>query len=145
MLLIAAFLVRFSFDPTSAGKVAAARAETVMKRSALLLVALVVAVAAASARASGDQKPTMTLYMLAPYEGPSLQLLLPATNLNNLGFGGKAVSFTIESGRWQICTQPDFQGRCVTLGPGKYPPSYGGGFARLILSARPVTPAKPSP
>ena len=35
--------------------------------------------------------------------------------------GSPPESALIRSGRWEICTRPDFLGRCTVLDPGEYP------------------------
>jgi hypothetical protein len=35
--------------------------------------------------------------------------------------GSAPESALIRSGRWEICTRPDFMGRCTVLPPGEYP------------------------
>ena len=45
-------------------------------------------------------------------------------------------SALIRSGRWQICTRPDFLGRCTVLEPGEYP-KLGEQFG-YVASAREV-------
>ena len=79
----------------------------------LLLSALLVAVAAHAAE--------ITIYKQPNFTGSQVTLRGNTPNLANMGFQDQASSLVIASGRWELCTQPDFKGDCVTLGPGEYP------------------------
>ena len=41
-------------------------------------------------------------------------------NLNEFGFNDQASSLIVYAGRWEICTDAGFNGRCATFGPGRY-------------------------
>lgn len=63
----------------------------------------------------------MTIYKQPHYRGAQLTMRGHTPSLVGLGFQDQASSIVITSGRWELCTQPDFKGDCVTLGPGEYP------------------------
>ena len=48
----------------------------------------------------------------------------------------EASSAVIASGKWELCSDAQFQGSCVTLGPGKYPALKDYGLARGATSVR---------
>jgi hypothetical protein len=54
------------------------------------------------------------------FSGGALTLRNSSTNLTGSGFQDQASSIEVRSGRWQFCSQPDFNGDCVTLDSGKY-------------------------
>lgn len=63
----------------------------------------------------------MTIYKQPYYRGAQLTLRGHTPSLVGIGFQDQASSIVVSSGRWELCTQPDFKGDCVTLGPGEYP------------------------
>ena len=58
----------------------------------------------------------------------------------SLGDDG-AYSVYVESGHWTLCTNPNFTGRCVNVGPGRYDTLSGAGLRRPIASVRPAVGA----
>lgn len=54
------------------------------------------------------------------------------------GMNDAANAVIVRSGRWQVCTDAWYQGRCATLGPGEYPNLAEFDMAASISSARPV-------
>jgi hypothetical protein len=67
------------------------------------------------------QAAEITLYKQPYYTGSQLTLRGYTPNLANVGFHDQASSLVVSSGRWELCTQPDFKGQCVTLDRGEYP------------------------
>ncbi len=61
------------------------------------------------------------IYEHANYVGQRLVLKSPAPNFVNLGFNDRASSIVVTSGRWELCTDIDFQGQCVVFTRGNYP------------------------
>jgi len=61
------------------------------------------------------------------YEGPNLSGRTYVINaevladLNGTGFNDRASSLRIEGGYWIFCSDGNFQGDCLTFGPGDYP------------------------
>ena len=80
-------------------------------RAALGLATLV----SASAYAAG-----LTMYTQPDFTGQQHTFRGDATSLVHSGVEDQASSARIDSGQWQLCTQPDFKGDCMTLGPGDY-------------------------
>src|SRR5262245_521757 len=66
------------------------------------------------------QAAEMTVYKQPNFNGASLTLRGDSGNLANQGFHDQVSSIQVRSGSWQVCTQPNFAGECVTLGPGSY-------------------------
>ena len=59
-------------------------------------------------------------------------------NLTRNGFNDRASSVIVRSGRWDLCTDSDYRGRCVTLGPGSYGSLRDQGVNDEISSIRPA-------
>ncbi len=62
----------------------------------------------------------ITIYKQPNFGGRQLTLRGHTPELASLGFADQASSLVVGSGRWELCSQPDFKGDCVTLGPGEY-------------------------
>jgi hypothetical protein len=95
---------------------------------------LMTAVAMLAAGAAGAAE--LTLYEEPGFGGGNLTLRGYTPSTANYGFPG-AQSVFVQSGRWQICNEPEFRGQCTELVPGKY----GGldsNFNRRIASAREI-------
>ena len=71
--------------------------------------------------AGAAQAAEMTLYRDPNFGGAQLTLRGYSPNIGNAGFQDQASSLVVTAGRWEVCTQPDFQGECVTLNRGAYP------------------------
>jgi Beta/Gamma crystallin len=54
------------------------------------------------------------------------------------GMNDTANAVIVRTGRWQVCTDAWYQGRCATLGPGEYPNLGAVDMAGSISSARPA-------
>jgi beta/gamma crystallin len=83
------------------------------------------------------QAAEITLYKQPYFTGSQLTLRGYTPNLANVGFRDQASSVVVTSGRWEVCTQPDFKGQCVTLDRGEYP-TLDSRLNRRIESAREV-------
>ena len=57
------------------------------------------------------------------------------------GMNDAANAVIVRAGRWQVCTDAWYQGRCATLGPGEYPNLGAFDMAGSVSSARPVDAA----
>ena len=78
------------------------------------------AAGAAMLCATAVQAAEMTLYLQPNFSGRQVTLRGFTPNLGNIGFQDQVSSMVVHSGRWEVCTQPDFKGDCVTLGAGDY-------------------------
>ena len=63
-------------------------------------------------------------------------------DLANTGFNDRASSMRIEQGYWMFCSDANFEGRCMTFGPGEYP-NLPGQLANRISSGRRVSSQYP--
>jgi hypothetical protein len=72
-------------------------------------------------RGQSGASAAIILYEHDNFGGRSYGATGSASNLNESGFNDRASSVIVRSGRWQICENAYFGGRCETLGPGEYP------------------------
>ena len=80
-----------------------------------LLAAAALLLAAAGARAD------LMLYQDDDFRGRSFVTGQSVRNLADEGFNDRASSVVIRSGNWLLCSDAEFRGHCITLGPGRYP------------------------
>ena len=85
-----------------------------MKRTAII------AALAAVTLAGVAQAAEMTIFKQPDFTGDAVTVRNDAADLATLGVTDQASSLVIRSGRWEVCTQPDFQGDCRELQAGKY-------------------------
>lgn len=88
-----------------------------MKSTRSLAAALLVAlgIGAASARAA-----EITLFERDNYGGAQLTLRGYTPSFAGTGFNDRVSSIVVTSGRWELCSEPDFKGTCAVYGPGEY-------------------------
>jgi hypothetical protein len=98
-----------------------------------ITVALAATCVAAAAGAA-----EIRVYKQPNFAGEELTMRRDASNLADAGFQDQVSSIEVRSGRWQLCTQPDFQGDCVVIGRGDYP-SLERVLNHRIESAREIT------
>ena len=67
------------------------------------------------------QAAELTLYLQPNFNGRQLTLRGHTPDLGDIGFQDQVSSIVVNSGRWELCTQPDFKGDCAIVGPGEYP------------------------
>jgi len=77
------------------------------------------------------------LYRDINYTGPGLALNRANPDLGGAYFNAEASSIVVRAGRWKFCTEPEFAGRCMVLGPGRYPDMRLLNFNDTITSVRP--------
>lgn len=65
--------------------------------------------------ATNAQAQSITLYNGGQFSGGSRTLTDSVLNLSILSFNNKASSVRVASGRWELCVDPGFGGRCVIV------------------------------
>ncbi len=60
-------------------------------------------------------------------------------NFDRFGFNDRASSVVVDRGRWEVCEDARFSGRCVVLRKGSYESLRGMGMENRISSVRPVS------
>ena len=85
------------------------------------------------------------LYREDGLNGDSVAVSGALVDLNRTSLGDDgASSVYVESGSWTLCTRPNFAGRCVVVGPGRYDHPGKAGLRQSVESVRPAaTPAAP--
>jgi uncharacterized protein YcfJ len=80
----------------------------------------------------------VVLYEREGFRGHSVVVNGEMRNVERRALGDKAASAVVERGRWEVCEQPRFQGRCAVLRRGNYPDLRGTGLQWDIASVRPA-------
>lgn len=128
-----------SHPPSTATAVPAIdRAARTALRTALRTARRAVLLIAATAAAAAEP-PRLDLHEQPSLAGARLRIDGAQPDLASYGWRDRARSLLVV-GRWEVCTQPQFRGSCLTLEPGRQdglPP----GMAARIASARPLDAA----
>jgi uncharacterized protein YcfJ len=106
--------------------------ELVMNRTlhfALSASALVFAVQAAA---------QVTFYEGEGFRGRTFTASKQVWNFEQAGFNDRASSAVVERGRWEVCENARFEGRCVLLRPGSYDSLNRMGMNDRVSSVRPA-------
>jgi hypothetical protein len=80
----------------------------------------------------------ITFYEGEGYRGRSFTTDTRVWNMDRSGFNDRASSVIVERGRWEVCEDARFEGRCVILRRGNYDSLRGMGLDNRISSVRPV-------
>jgi uncharacterized protein YcfJ len=80
----------------------------------------------------------ITFYDGDGYRGRAFTVDHTVDNFAPLGYNDRAKSAVVTEGRWEVCEDAYFRGRCTVLRPGNYWTLGSIGFDRLISSVRPV-------
>lgn len=80
----------------------------------------------------------VVLYEREGFRGRSVVVNGPMRNVERRALGDTAASVVVERGRWEVCEQPRFEGRCAVLRRGNYPDLRGTGLQWDIASVRPA-------
>src|SRR5690348_4957140 len=97
--------------------------------AALALCALALATHAAA---------QVTFYEGEGFRGRVFRTDKPVANLQRHGFNDRASSAIVERGRWQVCEDAAFRGRCIVLREGSYDSLAAMGLGDRISSVRPA-------
>lgn len=80
----------------------------------------------------------ITLYGREAFDGRYITFNSGERNLNSQGFNDRASSAIVRGGRYEVCEDSDFRGRCMVLRPGQYPSLAAMGLGNAISSVRAV-------
>ena len=94
--------------------------------------------AAAALAAALPAAAEITLFGRDGYEGRSFSTSHPVRNLERHNFNDRASSAIVRGGRYEVCEDSRFEGRCVVLRRGQYPDLRAMGLGNSISSVRPV-------
>ena len=98
-------------------------------KSALAVSALILATQAAA---------QITFYEGEGFRGRTFTTDRQIGNFERFGFNDRASSVVVERGRWEVCEDARFAGRCAVLRRGDYDSLRGMGMNNRISSVRPV-------
>ena len=85
---------------------------------------------------SGLASAQVLLYERENFGGRAFRAWDSVANLDEIGFNDRAASVEVRGGRWQLCDDAGFRGRCVTLEGGEYPSLRALGLDRRVSSIR---------
>lgn len=105
-----------------------------MQAKSTVIAAAVTALLAGAAAQAGE----ITVYKQPNFGGEALTLKKERANLQGTGFYDVISSIKVHAGRWEFCSQPNYQGDCDVLGPGQYK-KLNPKLKHRIESAREVT------
>ena len=80
----------------------------------------------------------VTFYEHEGFRGRAFTADKPIGNLERYGFNDRAGSVIVDHGRWEVCEDAGFHGRCVVLRRGNYDTLRSLGMSHRISSIRPV-------
>jgi uncharacterized protein YcfJ len=80
----------------------------------------------------------ITFYEGEGFRGRTFVTDKPIANFQRYGFNDRASSVVVDRGRWEVCEDARFGGRCVVLRRGSYDSLRGMGLENRISSVRPV-------
>jgi uncharacterized protein YcfJ len=94
---------------------------------------------AAFAVAGTHALANITFYEGEGFRGRAFTADKPIGNFERFGFNDRASSVVVDRGRWEVCEDARFGGRCVVLRRGSYDSLRSMGMGNRISSARPVS------
>ena len=80
----------------------------------------------------------ITFYEGEGFRGRAFTTNRQVGNFERYGFNDRASSVVVDRGRWEVCDDSRFEGRCVVLRRGSYDSLRGLGMENRISSVRPV-------
>ena len=83
----------------------------------------------------------ITFYEAEGFRGRTFATNAPVENFANTGFNDRASSVIVGNGRWEVCEDSRFRGRCVVLRKGNYDSLVSMGMNDRISSVRSVARA----
>lgn len=90
--------------------------------------------------AAGHAMAQVTFYEGQGFRGRSFSTENHVVDLGRAGFNDRANSVVVDRGRWEVCEDPGFRGRCAVLRRGSYDSLERMGLSRQISSVRPAGP-----
>jgi uncharacterized protein YcfJ len=87
----------------------------------------------------------VTFYENEDFRGRSFAASSWVNDFSRYGFNDRSSSAIVSSGRWEVCEDVRFEGRCVVLRPGNYDSLRAMGMNDRISSVRPAGAVVPQP
>lgn len=92
-----------------------------------------------NANRDDDGEAQVTFYEREGFQGRSFSTEEQIRNFERSGFNDRASSVIVAAGRWEVCEDVRFSGRCVVLRPGRYPSLAAMGLDNSVSSVRTVS------
>lgn len=89
---------------------------------------------------AGHAMAQVTFYEGQGFRGRSFSTENHVVDLGRSGFNDRANSVVVDRGRWEVCEDPGFRGRCVVLRRGSYESLERMGLSSQVSSVRPAGP-----
>ena len=83
-------------------------------------VVISAAIAAACVAFAAPALAGVTFYSNEDLGGKSFSTSKNVRDLERTGLGQRVRSLAVDAGRWQICDDSSFGGKCAVVGPGEY-------------------------
>jgi uncharacterized protein YcfJ len=99
---------------------------------------LQIALAAGALAAAAHASAQVTFYQGENFHGRAFTANGPVGNFARFGFNDRASSVIVGSGRWEVCENAKFDGRCALLRPGSYDSLRALGLENKVSSVRPA-------
>jgi uncharacterized protein YcfJ len=96
------------------------------------------AIGAAAILLASQAMAQITFYEGEGYRGRAFSTDRRVGNFDRFGFNDRVGSIVVDRGRWEVCEEPRFEGRCVVLRRGAYDSLRPLGMGRHVASARPL-------
>ena len=96
------------------------------------------ALAVSAALVSLQAAAQITFYEREGFRGRAFTTDRQVANLGRVGFNDRATSVVVDRGRWEVCEDVGFRGRCMVLRRGSYDSLRGLGLDNMISSVRRV-------
>ena len=100
------------------------------------------AVAASLLLLAGYASAQVTFYEGEGYRGRAFTTEQGVANFNRAGFNDRASSVVVDRGRWEVCEDSRYRGKCVILRRGSYGSLAGLGLENRISSVRAVNSSR---
>lgn len=81
----------------------------------------------------------ISFYERDQFRGQSFSTQKTIHDFSRFGFNDRSSSAEVTSGRWEVCEDSDFNGRCVVLRQGVYPSLAAMGLNKQVSSLRPLS------
>lgn len=83
-----------------------------------------------------NEREEVTFFENERFFGRSFSADRQVRNFDRFGFNDRASSVMVTGGRWEVCEDARFDGRCVVLRPGRYPSLASMGLQPCLISTQ---------
>ena len=97
------------------------------------------ALAAVTLAVAAQASTQVAFYEHERFDGRTFTTQRQVGNFERYGFNDRASSAALANGRWEVCEEMRFDGRCVVPSPGRYPSLASMGLNDSVSSLRSFT------